>query len=200
MAVHVRELPPGLRRAAAELLADAFVDYPAWLSIGPRSRPRRWTMLRRFYTGAIARAERWGGPVSCATDERETIAVAIAYGPGTWPPPARSFPREAWGVALAGPGAALRGLASSTAIDSAHPAEPHVFVHTLGVDPRHQRRGAGGALLGPLIAEAERLAVPVHLTTSSRDNLPYYRRFGFEVVGESSLPRDVPLWSMIRSA
>jgi GNAT superfamily N-acetyltransferase len=200
MAVEVSALAPAKHAAGAELLADAFVDYPAWTSIGPRKRGRRWTMLRRFYSGAIARATRWGGPVSCARAHDEPVAVAIAYGPGSWPPPVRSFLREAWGVTFAGPGPAVRGLTSSSAIDAAHPPEPHIFVHTLGVDPKHQRKGAGGALLEPLIGEAERLHVPVHLTTSAPENLPYYRRFGFEVVSEATLPRDVPLWSMIRPA
>ncbi len=200
MAVDVSELPPALRATGAELLADAFVDYPAWLSIGPRSRRRRWTMVRRFYLGAIARAARHGGPIRHATEDGRPLAVMIAYGPGTWPPPAFSFPLEAWGVALAGPGPALRGLTSSSAIDSAHPPEPHFFVHTLGVGPRDQRRGAGAAMLGPLVDQADRLGTPVHLTTSAAENLPYYRRFGFDVVAESSLPRDVPLWSMVRPA
>jgi GNAT superfamily N-acetyltransferase len=198
--VEVRELPPARRPAGAELLADAFVDYPAWLSIGPDSPGRRRTMLRRFYAGAMTRAQRWGGSVNFASEDEEPTAVLITYGPGGWPPPLRSFALEAWGVALAGPGPAVRGLVSSTAIESVHPTEPHFFVHTLGVGPRHQRRGAGGALLQPLIGEAERLELPVHLTTSAPENLPYYRRFGFEVVAESSLPRGVPLWSMIRPA
>ena len=59
---------------------------------------------------------------------------------------------------------------------------------------------AGGALLAHVIAEAEAHGVAIHLTTSTSDNLPYYRRFGFEVTAEERLPRGVPLWAMDRPA
>jgi ribosomal protein S18 acetylase RimI-like enzyme len=131
--------------------------------------------------------------------ERGTLGIAITYPAERWPPPSLSFVHEAWGVALAGPGAAVRGLRSTAALDAAHPSEPHDFLHTIGVDPRAQRRGAGSALLHHLVAKAERREAPIHLTTSAPENLPYYRRFGFEVDGESTLPRSVPLWSMLRS-
>ena len=117
-----------------------------------------------------------------------------------WPPPAASFLHEAWGVALCGPAAALRGLRASSAVDAVHPDEPHAFLHTIGVDPGSQRSGAGTALLDHLIADAALRGVPIHLTTSAPENLPYYRRFGFELDGERTLPRRVPLWAMLRPA
>ena len=179
------------------MLADAFRDYPAWTSIGPRRPAARWRMVNRFYRGALARAQASGSPLG-AYDGRRLVGVAITYPAGSWPPSASSFFHEAWGVAMSGPGASVRGLLASVKIDAAHPATSHAFLHTLGVDPRTQRSGAGASLLDRLIAGADRSAVPVHLTTSTPDNLPYYRRFGFEVDGEATLPRGAPLWSMLR--
>ena len=195
--MEVGPLAPAHTRAAATLLADAFRDYPAWRSIGPRRDRARWWMLHRFYRGALARAHAHGAPLA-ATQGGRLLGVAITYPADRWPPPAASFWHEAWGVALAGPGAAARGLAASSRIDAVHPAEPHAFLHTLGVDPRVQRCGAGAALLEHLIATSEAHGVAIHLTTSAPDNLPYYRRFGFELDGERRLPRDVPLWAMLR--
>ena len=37
-----------------------------------------------------------------------------------------------------------------------------------------------------------------HLDTAKRANLPYYGSFGFEPVGQTSLPRGAPLWFMFR--
>jgi GNAT superfamily N-acetyltransferase len=136
-AMNVDPLPPDRFREAARLLADAFLDYPAWRAIGPRRERARWRMVNRFYRGAL---------------------------------------------------------------DAVHPREPHVFLHTIGVDPRSQRAGAGTALLEHMIADADDRAAPIHLTTSAAENLPYYRRFGFQLDGERRLPRDVPLWSMLRPA
>jgi GNAT superfamily N-acetyltransferase len=197
--IEVRPLAAGERRAVSELLADTFVDYPAWTAIGPRNAPARRRMVRRFYRGAIARATGWGGEVWCAARDGRLAGAAIVYGPGRWPPPSRSSVHEAWGVALAGPGPAIRGLRMGTLSEAARPREPHVFIHTLGVAPRAQRSGAGRALLEPTIAAADRDGRPTHLTTSAPANLPYYRRFGFELVEEAKLgPRSVPVWSMVR--
>jgi len=195
--MQVRALAAGERRAAAELLAAAFRDYPAWTAIGPRRASARLRMLRRFYRGAIARATRWG-EVWGTELNGELAGVAIVYAADRWPPPAR-FPHEAWGVALTGPGPSIRGLRFSSLLEAAHPAEPHVFLHTLGADPRRQRRGAGRALLEALIAAADADQCPIHLTTSALDNLPYYRGFGFEVTERLEAPRQVPLWSMLRA-
>ncbi|MGH2991873.1 MAG: GNAT family N-acetyltransferase [Solirubrobacterales bacterium] len=195
--MEVVPLPVDRSRDAACLLADAFRDYPAWRSIGPRRAHPRRRMVERFYRGALARAGELGEVLSASEDGR-LRGIAITYPPERWPPSLASFYHEAWGVALCGPGAIVRGLRATAAVDAAHPREPHVFLHTLGVDPAAQRRGAGAALLEHMIAEAEERAVPIHLTTSTPDNLPYYRRFGFELDGEDRLPRDVPLWSMLR--
>jgi hypothetical protein len=41
--------------------------------------------------------------------------------------------------------------------------------------------------------------LPAYLESTNPENLPYYRRFGFEVTGEISLPEDEPkLWPMWR--
>lgn len=181
------------------MLADAFRDYPAWTSIGPRRAAPRWRMVNRFYRGALARADAAGVPLGAFEDGR-VVGVAITYPAGSWPPSAASFYHEAWGVAMSGPGASVRGVRASVKIDAAHPEESHAFLHTLGVHPRAQRNGAGAALLGRLLAEADDEHVPVHLTTSTEDNLPYYGRFGFEIDGEATLPRGAPLWSMLRPA
>ena len=195
--MHVRPLLPERSREAAHLLADAFRDYPVWRAIGPRHPRARWRMVNRFYRGALARAHGAGVPLAAA-DPGALRGVAITYPAERWPPPVASFFHEAWGVVLSGPGAAMRGLRSTREVDGAHPTCPHDCLHTIGVDPGFQRRGAGNALLEHLIAAADERSVPIHLTTSSPENLPYYRRFGFEVDGERSLARGVPLWSMLR--
>jgi ribosomal protein S18 acetylase RimI-like enzyme len=198
-AMDVDPLPPARFREAAFLLADAFRDYPAWRAIGSRRARPRWRLVNRFYRGALTRAGAHGAPLA-ASDDGRLRGVAITYPADRWPPPPASFFHEAWGVALAGPGAALRGIRASGAVEAVHPDEPHVFLHTIGVDPRSQRSGAGTALLDHVIAEADERTVPIHLTTSAAENLPYYRRFGFELDGERALPRGVPLWSMLRRA
>lgn len=66
------------------------------------------------------------------------------------------------------------------------PADDREFeVHTIGVDPAHQGRGIGRALLRGMLAVADAEAAPVVLDVRT-DNAPalaLYRAHGFEVVG-----------------
>ena len=56
----------------------------------------------------------------------------------------------------------------------------HWYLPQLGVDPDHQGKGVGGALLQPILmrADAERLAC--YLETEKLRNVPFYSRHGFE--------------------
>lgn len=40
--------------------------------------------------------------------------------------------------------------------------------------------------------------VGCYLETQRRSNIPFYRRFGFEEIGELSLPRSPSVWQMWR--
>jgi predicted N-acetyltransferase YhbS len=71
-------------------------------------------------------------------------------------------------------------------------------VSVLAVDPGSQRRGAGRALLGQVLSEADEREVPVYLDTAKPENLPYYRSFGFELTGEGRLPREATIWYLLR--
>ncbi len=64
---------------------------------------------------------------------------------------------------------------------------PHVEaeVHTLGVDPRHQGRGLGRALLRALLARADRFGAETFLEvrTDNQAAIGLYEAHGFEQVG-----------------
>jgi predicted N-acetyltransferase YhbS len=73
-----------------------------------------------------------------------------------------------------------------------------VFVSLLAVHPSRQRSGHGRALLSEALRRADEQGVPAYLDTANPANLPYYRSFGFELVGEDRLPRDAPIWHLLR--
>jgi GNAT superfamily N-acetyltransferase len=195
----VRELPREQEGAAADLLAAAFMDDPGWCAVGPRNRGRRFKMLRRFFRAHARVARRWGGPIYGAYDGQGPVGALIAFGEGRFPPPPQSLLIEAPGMIAAGPGTTIRALRGQAALEAGHPKEPHAFVSMLGVHPASQRTGAGRALLGRVIEEAEEREVPVYLDTANPDNLPYYRSFGFELTGQGDLPRGATIWYLLRS-
>ena len=185
-------------KEGARILADAMVDDPGWIAIGPAGGARRLRMLRGHQRGVLALARRAGGPVHGAFTDGRLTGVAVLFGEGTWPPPFWSLAFEARGMVPAGPGTVLRGLKAQSKLQEAHPSEPHVYVWMLGVDPASQRRGAGRSLLERTITDAEERELPVYLETSNPDNLPYYGSFGFERTGEAPLPRGATVWFLRR--
>jgi GNAT superfamily N-acetyltransferase len=186
------------RRAAARILAGAFLDDPAWVAVGPRSRPYRRLLLRAYYPGVVALAHRWGGPLWCARRDGRTIAVALAFDDGLWPPPAVGRQLYEAPFMLGGPGPMRRGMLVEAAMASGHPPEPHLYLWYLGADPGAQRSGGGRALLARLAEHADERGLPTYLETMNPDNVPYYRSAGFAVVDEGPLPRDARVWFMVR--
>ena len=193
-----RELSRENDPAAADALAASFIDDPGWCAVGPRNRRRRLTMLQRFFRAHLRVARRWGGPIYAAYDGDGPLGALIGFEEGLYPPPPQSLALEAPGMIAAGPGTVIRSLRGQAALEAGHPEEPHATVSMLGVDPGSQRSGAGRALLGRFLGEADEREVLVYLDTANPDNLPYYRSFGFELTGERGLPRGATIWYLLR--
>jgi ribosomal-protein-alanine N-acetyltransferase len=56
-------------------------------------------------------------------------------------------------------------------------------IHTLAVDPAHQRRGVGRALLRAVLDHARGATVFLEVRTDNESAIQLYRSEGFEVVG-----------------
>ena len=186
-------------RGAARVLADAFVDDPGWIAVGPGRRRARWRFAYRTCLGAVRVALRWGGPSWCVVEGGEPVAVLTTFAPGRWPPPELGLIGfQSPGALLAGPPTIARSLLASRRLGAGHPVHDHVFVWMLGVSPARQRSGLGGRLLREAFAVAGRAGVPTFLDTANPANLPYYHSHGFDVTGETTLARGAPAWFMER--
>ncbi len=83
-------------------------------------------------------------------------------------------------------------------IERHRPRDPHWYLDILGVDPAQSRRGIGTALLQHGLARADDSGKVVFLDTLSLDNVAFYRRHGFDVSAEATLPDDLTVWCMVR--
>ncbi|MDO5512831.1 ribosomal protein S18-alanine N-acetyltransferase [Corynebacterium sp.] len=64
--------------------------------------------------------------------------------------------------------------------------DPEFEIHTIGVDPRHRRRGLGRLLMDQFMALADRLDGEIFLEvrTDNAAAIAMYEAFGFHTIGE----------------
>jgi ribosomal protein S18 acetylase RimI-like enzyme len=105
--------------------------------------------------------------------------------------------RLAWRL---GPAALVRGARFARAVGRCHPATPHYYVVSIGVDPACQGHGHGGVLLRAIHerSDADPASAGVALDTQNSRNVTLYERFGYRVTREEDIG---PLhsWCMFRS-
>ena len=81
-----------------------------------------------------------------------------------------------------------------------HPGEPHWYLPLIGVDPLHQSRGYGAALMRHALAACDRDGVPAYLESTNPKNVPLYERHGFRLLGTIEAAASPPLFPMLRRA
>lgn len=180
----------------AASLALAFADDPVmcWLFGDVAPRPMRYS-------------ESW-----FASEGRRHMGHSHVYtsdgtpGAAYWDPPGqwktrfldvlRIAPLMVRGIGRRTP-AALRGLGRMEKVHAAQP-EDHYYLAILGTRPDRQGHGIGAALMAPVLERCDREGVGAYLESSKEANVPYYRRHGFEVVGEVDFPGGPRLWPMWR--
>ncbi|MDP9227842.1 MAG: GNAT family N-acetyltransferase [Actinomycetota bacterium] len=189
MNAHVRPGTADDHEPAAEALALAFADDPAWAHLLPNGVDRAERLLK-FFTAEVGNLvpehrELWVTDDGCG--------VAIWGRPGRWRVPFRRTLRplpqlvEVFGRRL--------GLATwaQLRLERHHPRAPeHWYLHYVAVEPRRQGRGLGAALLAPMLERCDREQSPVHLEASTERNRMLYERHGFAVTGTFPLPGGGP--------
>jgi len=70
---------------------------------------------------------------------------------------------------------------------SRDPQEPHWHLGPIGVLPGYQRKGIGSKLLRRFCQEVDACLAPAYLETDELQLVPFYEKFGFELVAESEI-------------
>jgi len=80
-----------------------------------------------------------------------------------------------------------RVLNREAQVKKLQPKTKMAYLWFIGVDPLHQHQGIGSLLLEEIIANANSKNLPVYLETSTIENLPWYKSFGFEIYNKLEL-------------
>lgn len=79
-----------------------------------------------------------------------------------------------------------------------HPQEPHWYLALIGVEPTQQGQGYGSFLMQQVLKQCDRDRIPAYLESSNPNNIPFYQRHGFEVVGTIQAGTSPSIFPMIR--
>lgn len=185
----VRRATADDHEAAAEALALAFADDPCWAHLlrDPGTRAER---LLAYFTAEIE---------SLVPEYRQVWITDDGSGAAVWARPA------SWRVPLsqtlheARPMARVFGwrlplaLRAQLRFERHHPRSPrHWYLHYLGVEPRRQGRGLGGALLSPVLEQCDREGMPAYLEASTDRSRMLYERNDFTLSGTFDMPAKGP--------
>jgi ribosomal protein S18 acetylase RimI-like enzyme len=89
-------------------------------------------------------------------------------------------------------------LAAFEKMDQSHPREAHWYLPQIGVDPIAQGKGIGAKLMDHALARCDQDQALAYLEASKPQNVPFYRRFGFEIVSEIRIGAAPPVTPMLR--
>jgi ribosomal protein S18 acetylase RimI-like enzyme len=81
-------------------------------------------------------------------------------------------------------------------IKAHQPAEPFYYLWFVGVYPDFQGKGIGSKLLDEIFQYYKKDERPFYLETSVLTNLPWYKKYGFEIINEIDI--GYKLFQMVR--
>ncbi len=176
-------------------LSLAFQDDPvfAWLFGGTDARALRYGQA--FFAQEGARHLRHEHVFTID----DTPGAAYWDPPGQWKTAVKDLVRMTPLIVRGMRSRTLKAFRGLSRLDAAHAKQPeHYYLAILGTRPDRQGEGLGSALMAPMLARCDAEGVGAYLESSKESNIPYYRRYGFEVVGEVEFPSGPKLWPMWR--
>ncbi len=181
----------------ARLFAAAFMTDPVmdWIA---RAGPKRAQGLERFFFWLLKTRATPFGEVWMSED----ASVAAAWLPPDTPASAGGFVEQMkllpMFLRLCGFPRLARGSAMADAMEKNHPHERHFYLAFIGVAPRLQGLGLGGALLEANLKRIDQAHEAAYLENSNPRKSRLYERAGFVARKNIAPPGAPPLIGMWR--
>jgi len=191
----VRSLAVSEHQLIGDIIGDSFADDPINLWVFGSADP-----LAKFYTMEAKK---------CYLKLGFGLVMDDGSGGALWLPPGvssnislwRSLDMAALMFRSGGFGSIVRGMKVGETMAHRHPRQPHYYLHAIGAIQGKQGKGIGGQLMEASLQRVDADKMPAYLESSKERNVPFYRRFGFEVVEEITPAQGCPpMWLMWREA
>lgn len=187
-------------RPASRMLSRAFQESPVYIYAYPNADIRKKKLPHAFES--VLRYGLRYGHVRSISDRLEGVSVWIR--PESMKMNFRRMwlSSALWPALWTGIGASVRISRINDFIEKKHgdlAPYDHWYLLLLGVDPIFQRKGYGGRLLRPMLAEVDGTGLPCYLETTTEENVAFYQHFDFGVIDEFVVPETpVKIWVMLR--
>jgi len=190
----VRDLRREEIAAAVVLLARGMLDNPLNAAAHGPDRERRRRALERMFATLFAVFEQ--RPL-CALDGGALVGVAGVAPVGTCQASALQRLRFLPTVIALGPRTTARVSSWLAAWGRHDPARSHSHLGPVAVEQELRGRGIGSELLREHTRRLDAAGEVSYLETDKRENVGFYQRHGYAVVGEDEVI-GVPNWFMLR--
>ena len=186
----VRTMTPDDEASAIATVVLAFVADLVTRWVWPH--PRQFMAAMPKFVHAFGGRAFWHRSAYCTN---EYIGAAL------WLPPGVHFDADQMGELMestTSPSARAEGAAIFEQMAMYHPSEPHWYLPLIGVDPAHQSKGHGDALIVYALERCDRDKLPAYLESTNPRNISLYRRHGFEALGTIQVGASPPIVPMLR--
>jgi ribosomal protein S18 acetylase RimI-like enzyme len=188
----VRKAVIGDREVLVRTLGRAFDADPA-LTYFARSDEHRARAIETIFDVAFTKLTLPFG---------ENWITEDGFGVALWTPPNQwntlggllAGPRLIGAVGIGRLWSRMRALGR---LQAKHPKAPHYYLFALGVDPAHQGRGLGSALLRAVLSRCDAEGACAYLEASTPMNARLYARHGFKLTEEFPMGPDAPSVSLM---
>jgi ribosomal protein S18 acetylase RimI-like enzyme len=195
--IEVRDLRPEEIPEAVGVLARGMRDNPMHVT-AYGDDPQRRVHCHASLMRALFRGFRTQQPI-CAVRGGVLLGVTGVAPVGTCKPTATQRMRLLPSVVALGPRTAARVGRWISRWVRRDLAEPHVHLGPLAVDAHLQRQGIGSLILREHCLRLDRAGEVGYLETDKPENVRFYERAGFEVIGKEPVI-GVTTWYMRRAA
>ena len=188
---------PSEMEAVVGVISRGMRDNPTHVAALGEDPERREKRVRRIFRRVLPVMGHFDRLLVARHPDGTILGVLGMAAPGRCQPNAKQRMQLTLGLLPLGPRALSRSLRWVGTWGKRDPEERHCHLGPVAVDAHLQGMGIGSNLLRVFCAQMDAAGEIAYLETDKPENVRFYERFGFEIVGEEEVI-GVPNWYMAR--
>jgi ribosomal protein S18 acetylase RimI-like enzyme len=185
--------------AVVDLISRGMRDNPTHVAALGKDQERREKRVHQMFSKVLPVMGHFDHLLVARHPDGAILGVLGMAAPGRCQPNVKQRMQLTFGLLPLGARALSRSLRWVGTWEKRDPHERHWHLGPVAVDAHLQGMGIGSKLMRVFCAKMDAAGEHAYLETDKPENVRFYERFGFEVVGEEDVI-GVPNWYMARPA